>query len=104
MRDIELLTKRDLCYKMGISIGKLDGLIKDNKIKYLKLGKSVRFREADVSSYIDKHYKQDKVEQVKATEILDMLSDRSGFGDVINNLDEETLEEIVEEIRAIIKA
>ena len=55
---IKLLTKRDVCGVMKISIGKLDGLIKDNEIKYLKLGKSVRFREADINTYIDKHYKQ----------------------------------------------
>jgi hypothetical protein len=40
----------------------------------------------------------------KAEKILDMLSNRRGFGDVIDNLDEETLEEIVQEITAIIKA
>ena len=59
MKDLQLLTKRDLCYMMGISIGKLDGLIKDNKIKYIKLGKSVRFKQADVTSYIDGQCKED---------------------------------------------
>lgn len=44
------------------------------------------------------------IAEFKAKEILEQLSNRSGFGDVIDNLDEETLEEIVEEIRAIIKA
>lgn len=44
------------------------------------------------------------IAEFKAKEILKQLSNRSGFGDVIDNLDEETLEEIVEEIRAIIKA
>jgi hypothetical protein len=42
--------------------------------------------------------------EFKAKAILEQLSNRSGFGDIIDNLDEETLEEIVEEIRAIIKA
>ncbi len=44
------------------------------------------------------------VAEFKAKAILEMLSGRSGFGDIIGNLDEETLEEIIEEIRAIIKA
>jgi hypothetical protein len=44
------------------------------------------------------------IAEAKARKILDILSNRSGFGDTIDNLDEETLEEIVEEIRAIIKA
>jgi hypothetical protein len=39
----------------------------------------------------------------KARKILEMLSDRSGFGDVISNLDEDILDEIVEEIVDIIK-
>ena len=55
---IKLLTKRDVCDAMKISIGKLDGLIKDNKIKYLKIQKSVRFREADVNAFIDLQYNQ----------------------------------------------
>lgn len=55
---IKLLTKRDVCDAMKISIGKLDGLIKDNKIKYLKIQKSVRFREADISAFINLQYNQ----------------------------------------------
>jgi hypothetical protein len=43
------------------------------------------------------------IAEAKARRILEVLSNRSGFGDTIDNLDEETLEEIVEEIRAIIK-
>lgn len=44
------------------------------------------------------------VAQDKATKILEVLGNRSGFGDMVDNLDEETLEEIVEEITAIIKS
>ena len=43
------------------------------------------------------------VAEDKAREILEILSNRRGFGDIIDNLDEETLEEIVEEIVNIIK-
>ena len=38
---IKLINKKELCELMGISIGKVDGLIKDNKIRYLKIGKNV---------------------------------------------------------------
>lgn len=44
------------------------------------------------------------VAEYKARKILEVLSNRSGFGDTIDNLDEEILEEIIDEIRAIIKA
>ncbi len=54
----KLLTKRDVCDIMKISIGKLDILIKEGKIKYLKLEKSVRFRQADIDNYIDSQYNQ----------------------------------------------
>ena len=39
----------------------------------------------------------------KAANILEMLSNRRGFGDVIDNLDEDILDEIIEEIVDIIK-
>ncbi len=43
------------------------------------------------------------VAEYKARKILDELRSRKGF-EVLDNLDEEILEEIVEEIRAIIKS
>jgi len=43
------------------------------------------------------------IAEAKARKILEILSDRKGF-EVIDNLDEQILEEIVEQIRAIIKA
>jgi hypothetical protein len=39
----------------------------------------------------------------KAEDILEMLSNRRGFGDLIGNLDEDILDEIIEEIVDIIK-
>lgn len=54
---IKLINKKELCEIMGISIGKVDGLIKDNKIRYLKIGKNVRFRDIDINSFLNKNYK-----------------------------------------------
>lgn len=59
--NLKLIKKKDLCKMMGISIGKVDGLIKDNKIRYLKIGKNVRFREADINSYLDRNYKEERI-------------------------------------------
>jgi excisionase family DNA binding protein len=59
--NLKLLKKKDLCEIMGISIGKVDGLIKDNKIRYLKIGKNVRFSEADINSYLQRNYKEERI-------------------------------------------
>ncbi len=58
---IKLINKKELCEIMGISIGKIDGLIKENKISYLKIGKNVRFRKIDISSYLNKNYKEERI-------------------------------------------
>jgi excisionase family DNA binding protein len=58
---IKLINKKELCELMGISIGKVDGLIKDNKIRYLKIGKNVRFRDIDIKSYLNRNYKEERV-------------------------------------------
>ena len=58
---IKLINKKELCEIMGISIGKVDGLIKDNKIRYLKIGKNVRFRDIDINSFLNKNYKDERI-------------------------------------------
>jgi excisionase family DNA binding protein len=58
---IKLYNKKELCEIMGVSIGKIDGLIRENKISYLKIGKNVRFRSVDISSYLNKNYKEERI-------------------------------------------
>jgi excisionase family DNA binding protein len=58
---IKLINKKELCELMGISIGKVNGLIKDNKIRYLKIGKNVRFRDIDIKSYLNRNYKEERI-------------------------------------------
>lgn len=58
---IKLINKKELCEIMGISIGKVDGLIKDNKIRYLKIGKNVRFRDIDIKNYLNRNYKEERI-------------------------------------------
>ena len=59
--NLKLIKKKDLCEIMGISIGKVNGLIKDNKIRYLKIGKNVRFREVDISNFLNRNYKEERI-------------------------------------------
>jgi len=49
------LNKKQLSNYLGISIGKIDNLIKNKNIGYYKIGKSVRFKVEDVNNWITKY-------------------------------------------------
>jgi excisionase family DNA binding protein len=44
-----LMTKKELCEYLKCSVGTIDNLMKEGKIKYIKLGKIVRFDKGDVN-------------------------------------------------------
>jgi len=48
-----LLDKKEVCDLLNISIGKLDLLMKNKEIKYIKLNKMVRFRLDDIFEMIE---------------------------------------------------
>jgi excisionase family DNA binding protein len=50
-----LYTKKDLSSKLKLSVSTLDNHMKENKLPYIKFGKSVRFTDSDVNEYIQKH-------------------------------------------------
>ena len=50
-----LYTKRDLAEKLKLSISTLDNHMKEDKLPYIKFGKSVRFTDSDVKEYIRIH-------------------------------------------------
>ena len=56
----ELLDKKELSDYLGFSVGKIDNLIKHNKIEYYKIGKNVRFNVNEVKNWVSNH-KQVKV-------------------------------------------
>jgi excisionase family DNA binding protein len=58
---IKLYKKKELCEIMGVSIGKIDFLMKENEISYFKIGKNVRFREIDINKYLNKNYKEERI-------------------------------------------
>ena len=49
------LNKKQLSNYLGISIGKIDNLIKNKNIGYYKIGKSVRFKVEDINDWITKY-------------------------------------------------
>lgn len=53
----ELLNKKELSNYLGFSVGKIDHLIKYNKIEYYKIGKNVRFDINEVGNWVSKHKK-----------------------------------------------
>ena len=48
----QIINKRELSQYLGFSLGKIDNLIKENKIEYYKIGKNVRFHLSDVDKWI----------------------------------------------------
>jgi len=48
----KLLNKKELSNYLGFSVGKIDTLIKENKIEYYKIGKNVRFHLNDVDKWV----------------------------------------------------
>ena len=43
-----LKTKKDLCQILQISLPTLNKWMKSGKVKYVKIGRSVRFRDAEI--------------------------------------------------------
>ena len=53
-----LYTKYDLADKLRLSVSTIDNHMKENKIEYLKIGKSVRFTEGAVYQYLQQFDKK----------------------------------------------
>ena len=51
-----VLSKKDLSRNLGLSIGKIDKMMGEG-LSYLKIGKSVRFRESDVDRFLNDRLK-----------------------------------------------
>ena len=51
-----VLSKKDLSRNLGLSIGKIDKMMGEG-LNYLKIGKSVRFRESDVDRFLNDRLK-----------------------------------------------
>jgi len=49
------LNKKQLSNYLGISIGKIDKLMKNKNIEYFKFGKSVRFKIDDINDWVVKY-------------------------------------------------
>ena len=51
----KLYTKNDLSKNLKLSVSTIDNHMKEGKINYLKIGKSVRFSKPDVKDYLSKY-------------------------------------------------
>ena len=52
----ELYTKTDLAEQLSVSVGTINNHMKSGELKYVKIGKAVRFVESDVEAWIRRHY------------------------------------------------
>ena len=50
----KLLNKKELSNYLGFSVGKIDTLIKNNKIEYYKIGRNIRFYINEVKTFTKK--------------------------------------------------
>ena len=59
----KLYTKNELSKNLKLSVSTIDNHMKEGKINYLKIGKSVRFAKPDISNYLDRYKKEKQGEQ-----------------------------------------
>ena len=51
----KLLSKKNVCEILQLSIGSLDGMMKRGEINYIKFGRSVRFELNEINRIINKN-------------------------------------------------
>jgi|TARA_R110000796_G_scaffold242911_1_gene365239 excisionase family DNA binding protein len=73
-----LYRKIDLVEQLNLSIGTIDNHMVRGSLKYLKIGKSVRFRDEDINEWISKHYPKKKI--AKNVTAQDINNIKSAFG------------------------
>jgi excisionase family DNA binding protein len=56
-----LYRKIDLAEQLNLSIGTIDNHMNKGTLKYLKIGKSVRFRDEDINEWISKYFTDKKI-------------------------------------------
>lgn len=52
--DKTLINKKQLSEYLGMSIGKIDYLMKEDKIDYYKIGRNVRFNKDEIKNWVSK--------------------------------------------------
>jgi len=52
----DLYSKYDLCETLKLSVATIDNKMKDGSLEYYKIGKSVRFDDKQVDSFLRKYY------------------------------------------------
>ena len=52
----DLYSKYDLCETLKLSVGTIDNKMKDGSLDYYKIGKSVRFDDNQIETFLRKFY------------------------------------------------
>tara|TARA_B110000483_G_C18099980_1_gene505429 strand:- start:88 stop:279 length:192 start_codon:yes stop_codon:yes gene_type:complete len=53
--DRKYLNKKGLCEYLGVSIGKVEKMMYDDGLRYVKFGRNVRFDVSDVNEYMNRY-------------------------------------------------
>jgi len=73
-----LYRKLDLVERLNLSIGTIDNHMNKGTLRYLKIGKSVRFTEADVNEWVSKYYTKKHIAKILTEEQIDRLQKITG--------------------------
>ena len=55
MSENRYLNKKGLCEYLGVSIGKVEKMMYDDGLRYVKFGRNVRFDVKDVNDYMSRY-------------------------------------------------
>ena len=75
-----LYTKYDLSENLSLSIGTIDNHMKSGNLKFLKIGKAVRFKDSDIDEWLLKHYTLKYMSRTTTSEQIEGLK-RAVVGD-----------------------
>ena len=76
-----LYRKLDLIEQLNLSVGTIDNHMKKGSLKYLKIGKAVRFRDTDIDEWIKRQYPRKYINKNTTTAQIEGIKKVFGGGD-----------------------
>lgn len=75
-----LYRKLDLIEQLNLSVGTIDNHMKKGSLKYLKIGKAVRFRDTDIEEWIKRQYPRKYISKHTTPEQIEGI--KKVFGEI----------------------
>ena len=67
--------------QLNLSVGTIDNHMKKGSLKYLKIGKAVRFRDTDIDAWVKRHYPIKHINKNTTAEQVESIRNVFGGGD-----------------------